>query len=1260
MTDKKLFRKIAPIIMSVVVAMTSSPVGVMAEDFTSGDVAVVEEYTQEEETDTYDEYSEDVASEDAAESGFDAAEEENGFGDGETEDEFTSDSEAALFSDGETEVETQSVEGVEYVLMNIPYEAFYRSQLSNNNVIVDAFTSATLNKSRTAGMMNGNAAYHTDAAGTNLAGVTFPVKISDPSVLANLKQVTDDTSVTISVTNRGQTSNNTYKGKNALIESADYSYYILTETPFYYKELTVDEAGNFSFGPVQGMDAQTVSIASTFTTDTSYGDYELDLNDDTFGKYITLQSGDSNAVLDSVYGAVINTTDGTTYALRHLENIWRGGHLAWSTGFTTTVHGGPVSSAHYVSMMGKTISSVTYYTSKGIINFDIEDTYVPVTTGITATAADVKTSDTALKVELSAALPSDFAVSYTVDGVKAEGKDGVVTIDKLKMGQHEVVVSDANGKYAPISTAFEAKTDVKPAVYNEYDLKLTAATDITAEQFAAYIKAISKVKVGEKEYAATGRGAVTVVKEDGSFDFSKASVNEGDTVTVYATGYENVTFTYSENVYAYAGLTWAQYWAAENVLNAGSTASSDTADRRGEKDLGAFDAVTRATSNHGLHRGSFQTIATIYTTAGNSYNLAGWKDKSTMILTDGSTASFGRGTVNGENIDHYVVSGLKYVPVKVKRADYSAFKEAYTVVENGGTLFGGFGEDNLQAYTATAAVTGSTNGLKTAVKAEDGSFTFSARANGSDSGLKDTAQKTADGITATVKPGNGSYGEFLRVDLTGNYGGLGEAMQAVKWTYYGNDSTYSTPLQSYGTKFAADNWMHRKMGIQLGLSDSLRCQLPEGYDGTGYWTLTVYGLGYADYTVKFQAASENIAKPAGDADSAPLENIIAEAKALNEADYTPESWAAAKDNIANELEECEDMLANISQQTTYGVEEQIGHLREAIDSLVKAEFKLSAEKASLDTDKNKTTTLKVTTNMTGDVTWKSSNEKVATVDKNGKITAVKAGTATITATLGLKSAACTVTVKEAVKPTPTPKPVTPTPAPVLTAKAQAATIYAGGTTGNTTTINVTKSGITEAAKFTSSNTAVATVDANGKVTAKKAGKATITVAAGKLTAKVDITVAKAGVTAKANSAVIYTKGQKSTNLTVTKNGITGTAKYTSSNKKVATVSSKGKVTAKKAGKTVITVKVGKYTTKVTVQVKNPALKLAKSSATIKKGKTVTIKATATPKGTVKYKSSNKKVATVSTKGVVTGKKKGTATITVTCNGVSKKFKVKVK
>lgn len=81
-------------------------------------------------------------------------------------------------------------------------------------------------------------------------------------------------------------------------------------------------------------------------------------------------------------------------------------------------------------------------------------------------------------------------------------------------------------------------------------------------------------------------------------------------------------------------------------------------------------------------------------------------------------------------------------------------------------------------------------------------------------------------------------------------------MQAVKWTYYGDDSTYTKAVQSYGTKFAADNWMHKNMGIQLGLTDSLRCKLPEDSNGTGYWTVTVYALGYQDFTYNFKVEAK--------------------------------------------------------------------------------------------------------------------------------------------------------------------------------------------------------------------------------------------------------------------------------------------------------------------------------------------------------------------------------------------------------------------
>lgn len=320
-------------------------------------------------------------------------------------------------------------------------------------------------------------------------------------------------------------------------------------------------------------------------------------------------------------------------------------------------------------------------------------------------------------------------------------------------------------------------------------------------------------------------------------------------------------------VYCYAGLTWAEYWKAEGVTAAGNTTSSDTADSHGEKDKGAFDAVTRATANHGLHRGSYQCTAVIEGEKG-TYSISHWTDANTAILTNGEKITFTRGAIKTsdgteDTMKDYKVYGLKYVPVAVKSSDFEAFKAKYSVVENDSTLIGGYGENYLKAYEVTASVDKNTNGLKTAEKQSDGSFTFTQRNNnGSSSGIKGQDLKTADlnNMGATVKDASGSYGEFLRVDFKENYGDLGANMQAVKWTYYGNDSTRSKALATYGTKFAADNWMHKKMGIQLGLTDSIRCQLPEGTDGTGYWSLTIYALGYADSTYNFKATDANIDK----------------------------------------------------------------------------------------------------------------------------------------------------------------------------------------------------------------------------------------------------------------------------------------------------------------------------------------------------------------------------------------------------------------
>ena len=956
MANQRLMKKVAPVVLSAAVAMTSMPATAFAADFSDTEVTVAEESADIEEasaeaadTDVVEDTDVDV--EEAAEDV--------------TEDEETSDEELFSAEVSEDEFADEAgdgqTEGEAYVLMNIPYDDFYKAELKNNDVKVDTFTSATKQKTRSS-LAKGS--YHVNSDGSDITGVTFPVKVSDISVLKDKKQIKDNASVSITTAIKGKETTTEYKGKDALFESDSYSYYVLSKEPSYYKELTVGEDGSFTFSAIKGKSAapETKQVQAEFKTKSNHGDYQLKFDKTEFKSIINIDT-------DTVYGAVINTTDGTTYGLCHQENIWKGYELAWSTGYTTESNGCHLNSEHFESMIGKTIDSVTYYASNGIYTLDIAD-----------------------------------------------------------------------------------------------------------------VKVLAK------------------------------------------------------NSYVYAGLTWGEYWSQENVTAAGNVSGSDEKDSHNESDTGAFDAVTRATTNHGLHRGSYQCMATIYTTEGNAYQLSYWKSSTEPVLADGTVAIWTpadrkTGTpasiqVNGgakESLDHYAVTGIKYVPVQVKAEDYADFAAKYPVVKNGEILVGGFSENNLKAYRETANVTVNTNGLKTVTKNEDGSFSFSARKTGTESGIQGTGLKVATGIKPEVKTASGSYGEFLRVDLNGNYGGLGAAMQAVKWDYYGNGNTV---LATYGTKFAADNWMHKMMGIQLGLTHSVRCQLPAGTDGTGHWKLTVYALGYQDYTFEFDATATNIVTPTDPStiDTTALKAALEKVKALNKDDYTEESWKKVEDEATETQEMLKEIEAAIKDKTTVAfsqtaVDEQVNeHLTAAINGLVKKEKPV---------------------------------EPVVTPDVKPTVTPGKNET----------------------KPTATPTPVV-----------------------------------------------------------------------------------KPGITAKVSQVYV---GKKAT-IKVTKTKVTGKVTFKSSNKKVATVNSKGVITGKKAGKAVITVKVGKYTKKLTVKVKKPSFKLVKSSVKLKKGKKTTIRVKAAPVSKVTYKTSNKKVATVNSKGVVTAKKKGTAKITVKCNGITRTFKVTVK
>ena len=149
--------------------------------------------------------------------------------------------------------------------------------------------------------------------------------------------------------------------------------------------------------------------------------------------------------------------------------------------------------------------------------------------------------------------------------------------------------------------------------------------------------------------------------------------------------------------------------------------------------------------------------------------------------------------------------------------------------------------------------------------------------------------------------------------------------------------------------------------------------------------------------------------------------------------------------------------------------------------------KVSLNKSATTLTEGESETLTATitpSNATGDKTvkWSSSNEAVATVDSNGKVTAKKAGTAVITATSSNgKTAGCTVTVKQ--------KEIAITG---ISLNKSTTSLTEGESETLTATITPSNATGDKTVKWSSSNEAVATVDSNGKVTAKKAGTAVIT------------------------------------------------------------------------------------------------------------------------------------------------------------------------
>lgn len=772
-----------------------------------------------------------------------------------------------------------------YVLMNIPYGEFYKAELGENAAAVDAVSSATKNKTRIGTLAGGS--YHVNPDGTDITGVTYPVRVKT-SDLSGFKQVTDSDSVKITVNKKGKNEITTYTGREALFESASYSYYALSDTPSYYKEATLTN-GKWTFGKATGAASEATATIAKFKTSGHHADYEMEIESD------KITEG------QKVSAVVLTDTDGNTYGLRHVAEIWRATELGFGKDS---------------ALVGKTISAVTYYTDDGVIKLNLEKKlYVPANAA--TVEADFSSGQTAVPFDL----PSNFdaAYSFTVNGEASNFftyADGKITWDEsasdIPSGTYKLIIHDNSGKYA----------------------------DITAQ--------------------------------------------------------------INLNVYAYAAVPYDEYWKSEGVYLSGSDwkASSGVADRTQtskdgtvieEHDKGAFDAVSRATAIHGRHRGSFQQDVVINTTESKKYTPVYWIDADTAVVSTGD-----RITLNKDNIQDYKITGIKYVPVKVSASDFADFCSKYDVTKNGDTMQGGYSENNLSAYTdLVAAVDANTNGLKAVTKGKNG-YTFGKRQTGTGSGIKNQALKIADNdIVATAKnyADAQNFGAHLRVDLTNPkkdgtdkngkptkvdvknaYGALGDNMQTVVWKYYGNGNTV---LATYGTKFAADNWMHKSMGIQLGLTDSLRFQLPEGTDGTGKWEITIYALGYSDSTFTVNMTADNVAEKVEkitDDQKTQLRALAARAQAYLDNANTKYTTNATRDALNEHAGEAADMLANADASKAEAAS--------LIDELTKYLNELDEANASTKTVTGSAPVTGYKYNAQVTVTFDSKGKVVSVVDNN--------------------------------------------------------------------------------------------------------------------------------------------------------------------------------------------------------------------------------------------------------------------------------------
>lgn len=313
----------------------------------------------------------------------------------------------------------------------------------------------------------------------------------------------------------------------------------------------------------------------------------------------------------------------------------------------------------------------------------------------------------------------------------------------------------------------------------------------------------------------------------------------------------------AEYVYGTAQLTWEQFWSNEPITyssNYDFAAVNEVTDTEGMTDLGGFDAVSRATSKHGIYRGAAHYAYELNAADENGNtvtieltdiaDIASLEDgygagKNFYAVTDGDSTVYtlaqpAEGEYVTYTITDFKVTGYKAWPVRVPAGEAEAAAAAV-------------------GFTPDESVTESTGRIKTVSVDADGNVSVSAMAAANGADVNYTGSWSLSY--------NDKYGDYLFIEMKDCEKDWGMNLVAVTYAFYGEtnpaEAADAAPIAVYGTKYGADTWWKSNGStLHLGINTSYR----HGGDGqtagaeqNGWWGITVMSAGYQDYTFYVQS-----------------------------------------------------------------------------------------------------------------------------------------------------------------------------------------------------------------------------------------------------------------------------------------------------------------------------------------------------------------------------------------------------------------------